>query len=119
HALAVGGPQVAVAGDLLDVGVTADHPVAAVFEDRVGLLVPPHRRGLAQLGEFCDGDALHQDVWVGEVIPTAEGTSGLRHTESIHCNVKCMAEPRPYDRTVHAKAALVRRPSPRLADGLL
>ena len=30
-----------------------------------------------------------------------------------------MAEPRPYDRTVHAKAALVRRPSPRLADGLL
>jgi len=30
-----------------------------------------------------------------------------------------MAGARPYDRTVHAKAALVRRPSPRLADGLL
>ena len=103
HALAIGGPQVAVARDRLDVLVTADHPVAAVVEDRVGLLVPPHRRGLAQLGELSDGDALEQDIRVGEVIPWAgaralgtgsavsERTCGLRHTLTIHCGVKCMA----------------------------
>ncbi len=51
-ALAVGRPQVAVAGDGLDVLVAADHPVAAVVEDRLRLLVPPHRRGLAQFGEL-------------------------------------------------------------------
>ena len=38
-ALAVGGPQVAVARDRLDVLVAADHPVAAVVEDRA----PPAR----------------------------------------------------------------------------
>ena len=84
-ALAVGRPQVAVAGDRLDVLVAADHPVAAVVEDRLGLLVPPHRRGLAQLGELGDRDALEQDIGVGEVIPLAEGTClRLRHMSTIH-----------------------------------
>ena len=68
RALAVGRPQVAVAGDRLDVLVPADHPVAAVVEDRLRLLVPPHRRGLAQLGELGDRNALEQDVGVGEVV---------------------------------------------------
>ena len=88
-ALAVGRPQVAVAGDRLDVLVTADHPVAAVVEDRVGLLVPPHRRGLAQLGELGDGDALDKDIGVGEVIPAAERTCALRHTQdhTLRCQV--------------------------------
>ena len=43
-ALAVRRPQIAVAGDRLDVLVAGDHPVAAVIEYRLGLLVPPHRR---------------------------------------------------------------------------
>ncbi len=52
-ALGVGRPhRAAVAGDGLDVLVAGDHPVAAVIEDRLVLLVPPHRRGLAQFGEL-------------------------------------------------------------------
>src|ERR1700736_1983093 len=103
--LAVGRPQVAVARDRLDVLVTADDPVAAVVEDRVGLLVPPHRRGRAQLGALGDGDALGQAVVVGEGIPlgqahgavgigtpVSERTCALRHTLTIHRSVKCMAE---------------------------
>jgi hypothetical protein len=69
HALAVRRPQVAVAGDGLDVLVTADHPVAAVAEDRLALLVPPHRRGLAQFGELGDWYAVFEDVGIGEVVP--------------------------------------------------
>ena len=80
RALAVGRPQVAVARDRLDVLVAADHPVAAVVEDRLVLLVPPHRRGLAQLGELGDRDALQQDVGVGEVVAGSEGACALRHT---------------------------------------
>ncbi len=91
RALAVGRPQVAVPRDRLDVLVAADHPVAAVVEDRLVLLVPPHRRGLAQLGELGDRDALQQDVGVGEVVAGSERTCALRHISTIHCEVKCMA----------------------------
>ena len=76
RALAVRRPQVAVAGDGLDVLVTADHPVAAVVEDRLLLLVPPDRRGLAQLGELGDGNAAEQDVGIGEVIPRGQAEAG-------------------------------------------
>jgi hypothetical protein len=75
RALGVRRPQVAVAGDRLDVLVAADDPVAAVVEDRLRLLVPPDRRRLAQLGELVDGDAPNQDVRIGEVIPRGQERS--------------------------------------------
>jgi hypothetical protein len=90
-AFSVGGPQVAVARDGLDVLVAADHPIAAVVEDRILLLVPPHRGGLSQFGELGDGDAPQQNVRIGEVVAGAERACALRHTSTIHADVKCMA----------------------------
>ena len=53
------GPRVvdvAAAGDLLDVLVLGDHPVATVVEPALAdlLLAPPHRGDLAQFGQLVD-----------------------------------------------------------------
>src|SRR5690606_14810758 len=88
--LAVGRPQIAVARDVLDVLVAADHPVTGVAEDRLGLLAPPHRRGLAQLGELTDRDTAEQNVRIGEIETGAEwalteggAAVGCRHGDHL------------------------------------
>ncbi len=65
------GEDVAAPRDLFDVLVFGHHPEAAVVEPAhpVGLLVPPDRRGPAQLGQFFHRQSLGVDVWVGEVEP--------------------------------------------------
>jgi hypothetical protein len=75
-ALAVRRPQIAVARDRLDVLMAGDHPVTAVTEYRLGLLVPPHRRRFSQLCELGHRNALFEDVGIGEVEALTEGACG-------------------------------------------
>ena len=65
------GEDIAAPRNLFDVLVLGHHPVAAVIESAGadGLLVPPDRRGPAQLGQFLDGQPLGVDVRVGEIEP--------------------------------------------------
>ena len=67
RAVLAAGEDVAAQRHLLDVLVLGHHPVAAVVEAALAdrLLVPPDRRGLAQLGEFVDGQTLDVDGRVG------------------------------------------------------
>ena len=74
------GEHVAAQRYLLDVLVLGHHPEAAIVEsagaDR--LLVPPDRRGSAQLGQFFDRQPLGVDVGIGEIEPRREVRSRHR-----------------------------------------
>ena len=63
------GVQLAAPGDLEDVGVPGDRPVAVVIEARgaAALGVPPDRGRPAQLGELLGWNPAGVEVGVGEV----------------------------------------------------
>lgn len=77
RAVGVGGEQLVVARDLLDVRVPADHPEAVVVEPGAParLRVPPGPPGAAERGELGERDPLGQQVGAGEVEVGGDGGS--------------------------------------------
>ena len=79
-----GRPVLGVLGDVADVGVLGDDPVATVAEAAAlagQLGVPPHGCSLAELGELLLGHAVFHQVGVGEIPPL------LRHEGTLRCRV--------------------------------
>jgi hypothetical protein len=80
------GVQLGAPGDLEDVGVPGDRPVAVVVEARgaPALGIPPDRRRPAQLGELLGRDPGGVKVGAGEVEAPVGATGARLVTTALH-----------------------------------